>query len=238
MTSPISKLTPENAPRDLVSLAHAGRFALRSLARDLRITESDDANVAFMGLTTDKQADEILKALQAYDRDRGAPPQAAPPAQTMTAPASAPHTGTNGTAGPSVPAAAVPPPQEKRTLRRQPQNNGVPAQPSQPLAQTPPMAQMAPSTGGVGAPVDLTPLLDALAGLEAKVVKMLKEDKREILDELEYLRQQVAVSMGLTVVGLQQTIAETTPAIVEAAYTEAPVVQDALTALGKAAKKG
>jgi len=240
MTSPIASLTPQNAPRDVVLLTRAGRFALRNLARALGLTNSDDQNVAFMGMPTEKQAEEILKALQNFDRAGGTPEApAAAPQPTFTPPA---HV--NGATAPMMPAAMVPaaaapaptaaaPSEGKRQLRRTPQNNGAPA-----AAAPAPAPQPAAPVPTVAASVDLTPVLTAIGNLEAKVAKSAKDDKREILDELEFLRNQVAVCMGLVVVGLQQNIEASTQDLLAAALEEAPGIQDALVAMGKAKKKG
>jgi hypothetical protein len=99
MTS-IAQPTAQTAPRDFEVLKKMGRFGLRTLAQELDIISKgeDEASIqrksAFLGMSTDEQANAILTALKALDAQGGAPAAAAP---QQTAPAAAPAT--NGAAG-------------------------------------------------------------------------------------------------------------------------------------------
>lgn len=65
MTS--AQLSIETAPRNLEELKKIGRFNLRSLATLLGVFENEANKAAFMQLTNDQQAENILTLLQAKD---------------------------------------------------------------------------------------------------------------------------------------------------------------------------
>lgn len=145
MNSPIAKQTPATAPRDVAALARLGRFNLRDLAGQLGLFGTDEQNMAFMGLTTDKQAEEVFNALKRFDTTNGGPPEVHPQMpQAMPQPMqpqSAPPQQVQAPQG-------MPAPQ----MQFQPPTGMAPqvAQMSQAAPQMAPQAAPAPALGGGG----------------------------------------------------------------------------------------
>lgn len=78
----MAKLSVDNAPRDKAGLIEKGRFHIRELAKELGVLETEESKNAFMALTTDDMAKEVLKVLQAVDQQGGrAVPEPAAPKQ-------------------------------------------------------------------------------------------------------------------------------------------------------------
>lgn len=100
-------MTLATAPRDLEGLAKIGRFNARVLAQEGGLFGNEETKAAFMQLSNEEQAAELLKMFQRLDKkSTGKPAAATTPART---PANgAPKTGKKPTADTEDPAAAAP----------------------------------------------------------------------------------------------------------------------------------
>lgn len=66
-----TQLSIETAPRDLEALAKQGRFNLRMLAEELGVFGTEASKQSFMGMSSEQQAENLLKLLQERDKPAG-----------------------------------------------------------------------------------------------------------------------------------------------------------------------